>query len=152
MQQPHWILIANAARARLLQQDGEGGPLVLVQSFEHRASRLRTSELADDQAGRERTDSRFGAVAYLPRLDAHEKEELRFAHELADELEQGAAAGRCETITLFAPPRFLGALRGALHAAAGQRVVAGYGVDITSVGSAELARRIAHEKERAGAA
>lgn len=148
----HWILIANAARARLMKQDEEGGPLVLVQSFEHAASRLHTSQLGDDAAGRQGADRSFGAAAFQPRTDAHEKEELRFATALADELERGAAAGRCEAITVFAPPRFLGSLRGAFGDATRQHLDATYDVDLTAVGTAELARRIAHEKEQSKAA
>lgn len=148
----HWILIANAARARLMQQEEPGGPLAQLQSFEHPASRLRTSELADDQAGRQGADRSFGAAAFQPRTDAHEKEEERFATELAAELERGAAASRCDAITVFAPPRFLGSLRAAFGEATRQRLAATYDVDLTTVGAAELARRIAHEREQAKAA
>ena len=43
---PDWTLIANATRARLLQQE-PGAPLVILESFIHPASRDRAEELTE---------------------------------------------------------------------------------------------------------
>lgn len=77
---PHWILIANASRARLLQQE-QGGPMQVLKAFDHPASRLRSSTLGDDKAGRELSGHGFGGAAFEPRMDAQLREHLRFARD-----------------------------------------------------------------------
>ena len=141
---PTWILIANAAHARLLQQDA-AGRLAMLQSLEHPASRMRSSRLGDDKAGRELSDRGFGAAAFEPRVDAQHKEQLHFARELAELLEEGAREQRYEALRVFASNPFLGHLKQVLGTGT-QRLLAGtHDVDLTPVGPAELPARIAHE-------
>jgi protein required for attachment to host cells len=136
-----WILIANATRARLLQREA-GCPLVVIDSFSHPASRLKTSELGDAPAGQEKADRSFGGSAYEFRSDAHKKEHLHFAHELADYLEQQAQQGRFHSLALYSSSPFLGELKSALGTAAARLLTATHDVDLTSVGLVELERRI----------
>jgi hypothetical protein len=138
---PDWILIANASRARVLQQQ-EGRPPALLQQFEHRASRLHSSELGDDEAGRERKDGLSGSAAFEPRIKAQRKEHLRFARELADFLEAGAQQALYGSVRVFAPSPFLGEVKAVLGDAT-QRLLAGsHDLDLSSVGIAEIRRRI----------
>lgn len=139
---PDWILIANATRARLLQKEA-GCPMVVIESFSHPESRMKTSELGDDRAGQEKADRSFGGSAYQPRSDAHEKEHLRFARQLAGYLEQRAQQGQFRTLALFASSPFLGELKAALGAGATGLLTATHDLDLTSVGLAELDRRVA---------
>lgn len=141
---PEWILIANAARARLLQRE-QGSPLVVIRSFEHPQSRSRSSELGDAPAGQEKADRAFGGAAYTPRSDPKEKEHLRFAREMADYLEQQAQQGSFKSVALYASSPFLGELKSALGPATLGLVAATHDVDLTSVGLVELDQRIAHE-------
>lgn len=141
---PDWILIANASRARLLEQQAHGA-YSLLRSFEHPASRLHSSELGEDKRGRENVDGAFGAAAYEPRVDWQRKEHLRFAIELADFLETGAQHGQCGSVRVFAASPFLGELKARLGEAT-RRVLAGtHDVDLSAVGVAELGRRIQQE-------
>jgi protein required for attachment to host cells len=138
-----WTLIANAGHARLLQQEA-GGRLAMLHAYEHPASRLHSSELGDDKAGRELSGRGFGGAAFEPRVDAQHKEHLHFAQQLAQVLEQGAQEQRYDALELFASSPFLGELKDALGPAT-QRLLAGtHDVDLTSVGLAELPKRIAH--------
>jgi protein required for attachment to host cells len=139
-----WILIANAAHARFLQQD-PAGRLTLLQSLEHSRSRMRSSELGDDKAGRELSGHGFGGAAYEPRTDAQRKEHQHFAHELGQLLERAAQEQRYEALQVFASSPFLGELKQELGPAT-QRLLAGtHDVDLTAVGMAELPARIEHE-------
>jgi protein required for attachment to host cells len=143
-----WILIANASRARLLQQEANGR-LTPLDVFVHPASRQRSSALADDKAGRELGGRSFGGAAFEPHIAAQRKEHLAFARELGDMLERGAQEVRCESVTLFASSPFLGELKQALGPG-GQRLLAGaHDVDMTAVGLAELQQRIRHELSQA---
>lgn len=138
---PDWILVANAAQARLFQQE-PGSPMVALQSFQHPASRLRSSELGDDARGRERTDHRSGAASFEERMDAHRKEHLRFAGELAVFLERAAQAGQYRHLHVFAGSPFLGELRPLLGDAT-QRLLAGsHDLDLSAVGLAEMEPRV----------
>lgn len=142
---PHWILVANASQARLLQQE-PGCPLVVLRSFHHPASRLHSSVLGDDKAGRELSGHGYGGAAFEPRIDAQHKEHLQFAHELAEALEDGE--GRYDTLAVFASSPFLGELKQALRPHTRQRLVATRDVDLTSVGLTEMEWRIEHELEQ----
>lgn len=143
---PDWILIANATRARVLQQKPHAR-VVEVQSFEHPQSRSKVSDLADDRAGNERTDRSFGGTTYQPRIDAKQKEHQRFARELATYLEQQAQDGRFQSLQLFASSPFLGELKSELGSATARLLGGTHDLDLTMVGPAELGRRIAQALE-----
>jgi len=139
---PDWILIANAANARLLQREA-GEPLVVLKSFEHAASRLHSSELGDDKAGKQKADRAFGGAAFPPRTDPHEKEHLHFARELAVQLEQAAGEGRFQHLSIYASSPFLGHLKAQLGEATGRLLASAHDLDLTSFGLAEVESRIA---------
>lgn len=141
---PDWTLIANASRARLLQQN-LGEPMVVLKSFSHPESRNKVSELADDRAGHETTARASGGAAYSPRIDAKRKEHERFARELGEYLEQEARLGHFRSLTVFASSPFLGELKAELGSAASSLLAGTHDVDLTAVGLTELERRIAHE-------
>lgn len=120
---PAWILIANTTRARVLQQE-PGNAMVVLESFVHPAGRgLRTD----------------------PLLDARQKECTRFAHELAKYLEQEARRSRYSTLAIFASASFADELRAGLGKMTRRLVSGVYEQDLTSVGVAELERRVSHE-------
>lgn len=141
---PDWILIANATRARLLQQDSKQR-VTELESFEHPESRSKVGQLASDRAGYERTDRAFGAAAYQPRTDAKQKEHQRFARQLAQYLEQQAQQGHFGRIEVFASSPFLGELKAELGAATTRLLGGTHDLDLTMVGKAELGRRLAQE-------
>jgi len=144
-----WILIADASRARLLQQD-EGILCAFLRSFEHPASRLHSSELGDGERGRQATDRSFGAAAFEPRLDAHRKEHLHFAGELAGFLEAAALKGEFQSVRVFAPSPFLGELKAQLGDATRRLLASTHDLDLSAVGPAEIGRRIAQAVAQSG--
>ena len=143
MSQIEWFLVANATRATIYERDGEGAKLTSVRAFEHPQSRLKTAELGDDKAGRELSGRGFGGAAFEPKLDAHRKEHLRFAHELCEFVEHEALRGAFRSLTVFAPDPFLGELKKALGPASTRFLAAARDTDLSHVGAAELVRRIA---------
>jgi protein required for attachment to host cells len=141
---PHWILIANATHARLVQQE-DGARIKILKTFSHSRSRSKASELVADRAGHETTVHAFGGTTYQPRTDPKKKEHGRFARELADDLERQAQLGSFESLAVFASSPFLGELKAELGPATTRLLSDTHDVDLTSVGPAELGRRIAHE-------
>lgn len=144
MSRIEWFLVANATQARLLQRES-GLPLKRIASFAHPQGRLRSSALGDDRAGREAADRSFGAAAYEPRSDAHRKEHLRFAQELAEHLEQGAEAQAYASLVVFAGNPFLGLLREALGEGTRRLLKTSLPVDLSHVGEAEIDQRMRDE-------
>jgi protein required for attachment to host cells len=144
---PDWILIANASRARLLHRRA-GEPLALVRSFEHPESRRKAGELGDDRAGHEVGARGDAGAAYTPRIDAKEKEQLRFARELADVLEHEARLNTFGSLSVFASSPFLGELKRELGGVTAQLLSGAHDVDLTAVGLKDLTARIAQETLR----
>lgn len=140
-----WILVANAAHARLLQCEDKGR-LTLLETFEHPASRLRSSLLGSGKPGREPSGHGFGGVAFGPRLDAQHKERMKFARELSERLEEGAHKGAYESLEIFASNPFLGELKQELGDGTRRLLVEKHDIDLTSVGLAELGRRMAQAR------
>jgi protein required for attachment to host cells len=144
MMKPDWILIANATRARLLQQQ-QGEPMVVLESVVHPEGRMKISDLADDRVGHEAVDHSYGGASFEPRTDAKRKEHERFARELAQHLEHQALQGHFHSITVFASNPFLGEIKAQLGDATKRLMSGAHDLDLTSVGLVELERRIAHE-------
>lgn len=120
---PDWILISNTTRARVLQQE-PGSAMVVLESFVHPAGRGQPSE---------------------PLKNARHKECTRFAQELAQYLEHEARQGHFGSLAIFASASFMEELRASLGKMT-QRLLSGlYELDLTSVGVAELERRVSHE-------
>jgi Protein required for attachment to host cells len=118
-----WILIANTTRARVLQQE-PGAAMVVLESFVHPPGRgLRPDRL----------------------LDARQKECTRFAHELARYLEHEARQAHFSSLTIFAAPSFAEELRAGLGKITRRHLAGIHELDLTSVGIAELERRVSHE-------
>lgn len=119
---PDWILIANTTRARVLQQE-PGGAMVVLESFVHPAGRGLRTEL----------------------MDARQKECTRFAHELAKYLEHEARQVHYSSLTIFSSASFADELRAGLGKMTRRLLKAVHELDLTSVGVAELERRVSQE-------
>ncbi|MGZ5786931.1 MAG: host attachment protein [Ramlibacter sp.] len=124
---PDWILIANTTRARVLQQEA-GGPMEVIESFVHPAGR---------------------GQPIGPIVDPREKSYTRFAHELAQHVEQEARQGHLCSLFIFAPQPFLDVVGSALGKISRRMLCGTHEIDLTSVGLAELDRRIHRELEAA---
>lgn len=139
---PEWILIADAASARLFRRESDVAPLVPIDTVKHDASRSKPSDLGDDRLGHGSADRSSAGVAFQPRTDPKRKEQNRFAAELARRLEQGLERRECARISLYAPARFLGELKAALSPAALDATRIALDIDLMAYGLDELERRI----------
>jgi len=118
LMKPDWTLVANATRARLLQQE-RGAPMVILESFIHPRGRGK--------------------------LDASDDEHIEFARELAHLLEQEAQLDHFRSLTIFASSPFLGEIRAELGKATQRRLTGTHDLDLTRFGPSELEERILHE-------
>ncbi len=137
-----WILVGNAAHARLFRRDSPSEPLVPLVSLEHPQSRLKGSELADDRPGREATDNSRGSNRFEPHSDVRRKEHRRFAREIAQRLDAGLAANEFGALQIYASSPFLGELKAVLSDAVAQRVKVAHDTDLGALGLAEIEHRL----------
>lgn len=134
----HWIVVADASRARVYSSDPLGRTLEPVTALDHPDSRKRSSELASDDRGRAR--SGVTHLAYEAGTDPAEHAHHLFAVEVAELLAKGHGEGRYAELWLAAPPRFLGMLRDELRDDVRRCVVREVPRDYTQAEPADLPR------------
>lgn len=139
----NWLVVANASRARVLEEAGTAGAYAHVADLVHPDSRRKGVELGTDRPGHvEGTGHGLGSAAYQPRSEPHRQEHDRFAQELAALLNAGVADGRCAGLVLCASNPFLGLLKGHLSARAHEAVLRSVPSDYTGLRDDELAERL----------
>jgi protein required for attachment to host cells len=136
----HWVLLANAARARLLERDHDNGALRELTTFVHPDSRLKASTTEHDRAGQGAHGA--GRAHFEPPTSPREREQQHFAEQLAQHLEEAARANRMPGFALIASSPFLGRLRAALGSAAAARLTQHADRDLTGFVGRELELRV----------
>jgi protein required for attachment to host cells len=132
MQDTQWFVVANATHARVYSR-ADDEPMKLVCSLEHLASRAKSAQLGKDK---------LASTGFEPRLDAHRKEHLQFAQEIAQLLEHEARAGTYGAVSLIAASPFLGELKQQLGKGTTRLLGVVRDLDLSAVGAAELDRRV----------
>jgi len=143
----NWIVVANAARARVLEEADNpraGARFSHVADLVHPQSRQKGSELGGARPGHvEGIGHGLGSAAYLPRTDPRERERDRFARELARLIDHGVADGRCAGLVLVAASPFLGRLKAQLGTQAQKAILRTLTADYTALDEPALAERLA---------
>jgi protein required for attachment to host cells len=142
---PVWIVVANGFQAQLYERAKPRDPLQPLASFVHPESRLKSGELNEDQLGRRRAAVGKNPASYSPQTDPKEKEQERFARQIADYLDQGTREDRHGGLLLFASPQMLGTIREMLDSKTSQRVQHSAAIDLTAWSGRELETRIAQQ-------
>ncbi len=148
----NWLVIANAARARVLEepgvQRGRQHAYAHVADLVHPQSRQKGHDLADERPGHvQRLGFGLSGTAYAAHTDPREREHDRFAREVAQLLDDGVAAGRCAGLVLVASSPFLGHLKAHLGAQSKKAVLRTVDADYTALDDRELARRLATQAD-----
>jgi protein required for attachment to host cells len=141
----NWLVVANASRARVLEESEKAGVYVHVADMVHLQSRQKGTDLAGDRPGHVPGVAAHGtgSSAYDPRTDAREREHDRFAREVATAVNDGIAAGRCAGLVLVASNPFLGHLKEHLSEQANKALLRSVAADYTAFNERELAQRLA---------
>lgn len=146
----NWLVVANAARARVLEETAQPGAYVPVADLVHTRSRQKGAALAHDRPGQVKGIGHgLGNASYIPPTDPRERERDRFAREVAQVLNQGVAAHRCAGLVLVASSPFLGHVKAHLDAQAARALLRTVDADYTQLANSEIALRLAGT--RAGA-
>jgi len=140
-----WIVLANAARARILEREPDRGRLDELTDLVHPQSREKAVELVSDREGHAQKahgDPGHAGTAFQPHTEPRQKEHAVFAAEISHYLEAAVTQGRCPGLVLIASDPFLGVLKAHLGGAAARVVSAAIPRDLTSFSGTDLAHRV----------
>ena len=137
-----WVLIADGARARILQNEGPGRGLQAVDGLEFDSDHAATHEIVDDRQGRTHASVGYGRSAIEAHSDPHRELKARFATRLADELDQGLAARSYDRLIIVAAPVTLGDLRKAISDHVRKKVVGEVALDLTKTPNGDVAHHL----------
>lgn len=105
-----WILIANSSEARLFKTEKHSRNMKLVKEFFHNESREKVENLITDAAGRYRQSTSSPKSAFEDANSPKEIEADKFAHILAQILDEGRNHNLYENLVFIAPSHFQGLL------------------------------------------
>jgi len=135
-----WVVVANAARARIFERNDGNQVLREIDDRVHTPSRQKAAELTNDRPGH--AHKSVASTAFAPHTEPREREHQRFAHEVAQFLEEAALAHRMPSLVVLASNPFLGELKAALGDAARRLLKHSAPVDLTTYQHAELEQRV----------
>ena len=106
-----WVLIADGARAHILENSGAEHALALVDGMSFTSDHSATHELVDDALGRSGSAQGNVRSAGESRSDPHRNLKAKFAKQLSDVLALELSRGSFHRLIVVAPPATLGDLR-----------------------------------------
>jgi protein required for attachment to host cells len=137
-----WVLAANGSRATIYSAESPTASLVEVNSLVHPAVRVKELELTTDRPGRAFDSFGAGRHAMSSEVGPKQTEEIRFAHEVVDKLEQGRVGHAFDKLVVVAGPTFLGHLRDSMSAPLASAVSLEIDKDYTALRPEELRARL----------
>lgn len=141
MQQQHWILVANASKARLFERSAFNQPLTELADWTHPESRLSARETERAPLGH----SLAGRAGLSPRSDIHQRHRSQFAQTLSHYLQEAVLNQRVKALTLVVSNPFLGELLVHLDAPVQKILKAHHGLDWTSLSITDVDQRLRSE-------
>lgn len=141
-----WILLAQRAKAKLLEYQGPNRAPVMRKVFVNAAGTLQERELVSDRYGQASATPVGGARPVArPSESANEHALQTFARELAAEVGQGVHTGECERIVLAAEPHCMGVIKRALEAKCPEQLHACVPKDYFELSDTQLVERLGDE-------
>jgi protein required for attachment to host cells len=137
-----WVVIADAARARVFETRGKGTGLTAVDGLALKAELLPNRELVSDRPGRS-FESVGGTRHAMEGSDPHREQKRQFARRIVEVVEARQATKSFDRLVLVAPPVTMGDLRAALPARVKAAVAAEVVADLTNTPVRELPAHLA---------
>ena len=137
-----WVLIADGARARILQQLGPGRDLTAIDGMVFHGDHAATHDLVSDREGRSFSSHGSGRSAYEPHADPHRDLKTKFAHQLAEVLAHGLKHNAYDRLVIVAAPATLGDLRTAISEHVRAKIVGELAQDLTNTPNGEVATHL----------
>ena len=137
-----WVLVADAARARIFSVDSPRAKLHPVEQLVSPEARLHDRDINADRPGRAFDSFGEGRHAMGTNSNPKEQDAKRFAREVADHLEQGRVGNRFDRLVVVAEPHFLGLLRKAIKPPLEQLVTLEINKDLSKANDAEIRKHL----------
>jgi len=141
-----WIVLADAATARVYEPQADRRDFRLVAELTHPQGRAKESELGRDKPGRVK-QSAGSRSAMEPTTPRKEVEMEKFARQIAKTLDDALARKAFDRIVLVAPPAFVGILRETLPERVQARIAATVEKDYLHLHPHELPERLQAQLE-----
>ena len=109
-----WVVVADAARARIFSTDNAKVPLQPVEQLVSPEARLHERDLKSDRPGSTYDSHGDGRHATGTSTSPKQQVAVRFAKTIAERLELGRVNHDFSRLVLVAEPQFLGLLRKAI--------------------------------------
>ena len=138
-----WVLVADAARARVYHYAPADNSIVEIDHMARTNELPASGDILADRPGRTFESANATRHAMEPTSDPHRELKRQFANVIADALAHDQQAGAFGQLMIFAPPSFLGDLRNAMPDKLRQAVRAEVDKDLTKLPVIELPARIA---------
>jgi protein required for attachment to host cells len=138
-----WVVIANAARARVYETRGRGTGLTPVADMALDAELAPSREIGSDRPGR--SFESVGSVRHAMEgsSDPNREQKRKFARRIVEAVEARLAARSFDRLVLVAPPVTMGDLRAALPPRVKAAVAAELVADLTKTPVNELPTHLA---------
>jgi protein required for attachment to host cells len=133
-----WILIADGAHARILENGGPGKGLNPVEGMKFEQEPLKNQEIVTDRQGRSFSSVGSGRSAYEPDVSPEDYREQQFVERVAEQLDVHHRKGAFDRLIIAADPTSLGNIRGKLSKQVQETVVAELPKDLTNIPTAKL--------------
>ena len=133
-----WIVIADGAQARILENHGPGKGLIPLPGQAMHKTPRPSRDINSDRPGRSHDRFGPGRHAMEPPSDPHREEKRRFADLLAEHLNAAALEQSYDRLILVAPAKTLGDLRQALSKEAAARIDGELSKDLTKIPDHDL--------------
>lgn len=135
-----WVLIADGAQARVLENTGPGKGLQQVDGLDWAIEPLQARDIMADRPGR--AHSSVGRSGMQPKTDPVEHREAEFLKTVAAELERRHQSGAYDRLVIAAAPIALGDIRKAISPNVKKTVVAELNKDLTNLPTARLGEHL----------
>ncbi len=109
-----WILLANSARATILQDQGADKPLTVIRDMRHPESRKHARDLVTDRPSRSQSPTGSSA-ALAPHTDPHRNSLEHFAAEISKWLDGSRRHNQFSHLIVVASNPFHGVLLSQLN-------------------------------------
>jgi protein required for attachment to host cells len=133
-----WVLIADAARARVFETMGKGTGLAMVPNMSLDAELAPSRTLGTDRPGRTFESVGSARHALESPSDLHREQKRQFARRIADAIEERHAAESFDRLVVVAPAVTMGDLRAALSEKVRAAVITELVADLTNTPVSEL--------------
>jgi protein required for attachment to host cells len=139
-----WALIADGARARILENNGPGHGLTAMEGLVFHGDHSATHNLVSDREGRIYSSQGPGRSAIDSHSDPHRDLKIKFAHQPADILARGVDQNSYDRLIIVAPSVTLGDLRAAISDRVRAKVVGEVAQDLTKIPNGDVAEHLKH--------